>query len=136
MGSGGFDHGLMRDDIAGGGKSNPADFAGVGDRQGSFSGCGTVLPRENKRSKKKQGESQCSSSDDPLSSHDLVHHYLSTRLAQRRNLPWALPPTKSIHASWRGRDVLFTLSMGTAKLAGRESEGKQDSRHPCRRDTA
>src|SRR2546426_569832 len=110
MGSGSFDHGLMRDDIAGGGKRDPADFARVGGRHGSFSGCGTVFPVENKRTKKKQRESQHGLSYDPFSSHDLVHHYLSTRLAQSRNFPWALPPTKSIHASWRGRAVLFTLS--------------------------
>src|SRR3989442_2115380 len=110
MGRGSFDHGLMRDDIAGGGESNPADFARVGDRRGSFSGRGTVFPLENKRSKKKQRESQCSSSDDPFSSNDLVHHYLSTRLAQSRNLPWALPPTKSIHATRRDRDVLLVIS--------------------------
>src|SRR6266481_5853924 len=102
----------MRDDIPGGGKSNPADFARVGDRHRSFSGCGTVFPRENKRSKKKQRESQCSSSDDPLSSNDLVHHYLSTRLAPSRNLALALPPTKSIHASWRGSAVLFMNFIG------------------------
>src|SRR5712691_6636088 len=106
MGRGSFDHGFMRDDIAGGGKSNPADFARVGGRHGSFSGRGTVSPLENKRGKKKQRENQCSSSDDPLFSHDWVHHYLSARLAQSRNLPWALPPTKSIHASWRGSAVL------------------------------
>src|SRR5260370_35028580 len=102
----------MRDDIAGGGKSNPADFARVGDRQGSFSGCGTVFPRENKRSKKQQRESRSSSSNDPLTAHALVHHNLSTRLTPSRNFPWALPPTKSIHASWRDRAVLFTLSTG------------------------
>src|SRR5713101_6978441 len=102
----------MRDDIAGGGKRNPADFARVGDRQGSFSGCGTMFPLENKRSKKKQRESQCSSSNDALSPNDLVHHYLSTRLAPSRNFPWALPPTKSIHASWRGSAVLFVNSTG------------------------
>src|SRR6266852_4392114 len=109
----------MRNDIASVGKSNPADFARVGGRHGSFSGCGTVFPLENKRSKKKQRESQCGSSDDPLSSHDLVHHHLSARLAQSRNFPLALPPTKSIHASWRGRDVLLVISQGDeARVAG------------------
>src|SRR5712692_7671727 len=100
----------MRNDIAGGGKRNPADFARVGDRHRSFSGCGTVFPLEDKRSKKKQRESQCGSSDDPLSSHDLVHHHLSARLAQSWNFPLGLPLTKSIHASWHGSAVLFVNS--------------------------
>src|SRR5260370_20957525 len=107
MGSGGFDHGLMRNDIPGGGKRNAADVARVGDRHPSFSGRGTVFPLKNKRSKKKQRESQCSSSKDALSTHDLAHHYLSVRLAQSRNFPLGLPPTKSIHASWHSSAVLF-----------------------------
>src|SRR5713226_6135040 len=120
MGSGSFDHGLMRDDIAGGGKSNPADFTRVGDGHRSFSGCGTVFPLEDKRSKKKQRESQCSSCNNPLSSNDLVHHYLSTRLAQSRNFPLGLPPTKSIHASWRPRPFLFVISNGAPRADGKK----------------